>query len=182
MTADTPEYLFWLDLETTGLDKRVDLILEVAAVVTTADLERVVDQYHRVIGAGWGGMFPPKMDDIVREMHLSSGLLDEVGASDYHDLTVSSGLRRFADLYPGAYLAGSGVHFDRGFLEQKWPRTLNSLHYRNLDVSSLRTFVNLYAPHAAYEPKKAHRAMDDVQDAVAELRHYRAALAAEVTV
>ena len=175
MSGDAPTHLAWLDFETTGLEPKTHLPLEAAVIVTTVNL----DEVHRYEAAAnsWRGrgisLF--RMDDIdpaVKAMHEDSGLFDALG--DGHPwLDIARALTAITKRYEGAYLAGSGVHFERVWLREWAPHTLEHLHYRNLDVSPLRTFCALYAPEAKYEPAKAHRAMADVEDAIAELRHYR---------
>ena len=172
-SSNAPEHLFWLDIETTGLNRAFHDIVEIAAVVTTPDLDEVAT-FARVVKpwVGWEN----RINDFVLDMHTRTGLLTEI-PDGTPDPEVARQLAEFAGDHKGAYLAGSGVHFDRAFIEHKWrPSPLAPLHYRHFDVSTLRTFVKLYAPDAVYEQKNTHRAMDDVQDAIAELRHYRAML------
>jgi oligoribonuclease len=166
------EYLFWLDLETSGLKPTYDVPLELAVIVTDTALEPTL--WHHSVAWPWHSEKPyQEMDDVVREMHAKSGLLADMQEHGRSWASISRDLASLTEQFPGAYLAGSGVHFDRAFLSYWAPNALKPLHYRNLDVSTLRTFVNLYNPDAVYTPAKAHRAMVDVEDAIAELRHYR---------
>lgn len=170
--SDAPTHLLWLDIETTGLEPFVDVILEVAAVVTTADLSEIVDTFHAVV------RHPqlPSMAPVVEEMHSTSGLFDDLPQGRKEQDAVEEFAAFVAD-HPGAYLAGSGVHFDRRFVTLAWGAdVLEPLHYRHVDVSTLRTFCKVYAPDKVYPAKKAHRAQDDVADAIDELRHYRRVL------
>lgn len=183
-----PDYpaLYWLDLETTGLDLDEALVLEVAVVVTTPDLDRVLDTLHAVVG--W-----PRHDveramayeddpEAVHAMHTRNGLLADVARVHNADDRVHSyehrvldAMRDIAEAHPGALLAGSGVaRFDRPLLALQAPTVLAPLHYRELDVSTLRTYVQLYHPDVPrYHKSDGHRAVSDVHDAIAELRHYR---------
>lgn len=170
---DAPTHLFWLDLETSGLNPHRDVPLEVAAIVTTVGLVEEGRDWQVISWPDASHSPLHRMTDDVEAMHQKSGLLDDIGGSVVRWRDAREQLARFAAYYPGAYLAGSGVHFDRAFLSVWAPEVLAPLHYRNLDVSTLRTFAKLYQPGAAYKPAKAHRAMADVHDAIAELRHYR---------
>lgn len=173
MTA--PDRLCWLDLETSGLDPTRHLILEFAAVVTDADLVELASVQAVV---GWPvPILRESADPTADRMHEASGLWAEVAASDLSSPEAEHQLAELvAEHAPGAPLAGSGVHFDRAFLAVRMPSVLDLVHYRNVDVSTIRTLTRMWAPDLAAEVESPHRAMPDVLAAVAELRRYRTAL------
>jgi oligoribonuclease len=169
------EHLLWLDIETTGLNKHADLVLEVAAVVTTPDDPRVdLDRFHCVIGS-WAVQRPPPMENFVRQMHRGTGLLNALGDGISETVAIMQ-FRDFVDHWgyqSTVYLAGSGILFDRDFLTHQWGDDLFAeLHYRYMDVSVLRTFTRWHAPVHTYEPHKEHRAMRDLDDSRREYRRY----------
>jgi oligoribonuclease len=169
------EYLLWLDIETTGLDKHADLVLEVAAVVTTPHDPRVdLDRFHCVIGS-WAGQRPPRLQRTVTDMHRATGLLAKLGEGISETVAILQ-FRDFVDhwgLQSTVYIAGSGVLFDRDFLTHRWGDDLfDALHYRYMDVSVIRTFTRWHAPVHTYEPRKEHSAMRDVDESRREYARY----------
>lgn len=169
--------LCWVDLETTGLDPGRDAVLEVACVITTADLDEVA-RWQTVVRPP---AHMPTLCDQVRSMHTRSGLLDALAGGAPFD-AAAGGLLDFlrAHLPEGAVpLAGSSVHFDRAFMRQRLPDAEAWLHYRNVDVSTVKELVRRWAPTLLDEvpaDEVAHRAMPDVLASIAELDRYRAAL------
>jgi oligoribonuclease len=176
--TDPGDRLVWMDFETTGLNPRRDAILEVACLVTELDLTPV--------DAGISFVCSPDdlagitMDEIVHAMHTQNGLLAEVARSE-HDLDlVERRVREYVEWHcptPRTVpLCGSSIAFDRGFLAEHMPDLEAHLHYRNVDVSSVKELARRWFP-AAYSrlPVLAskHRAMPDVLASIAELRFYR---------
>jgi oligoribonuclease len=179
MTMEQP--LVWIDLEMTGLDPDVDVIIEIATIVTDGQLDRVEAGPDLLI-------VPPasalaQMDDIVRTMHTRSGLLD---ALQHADCTVAEAeaetlafVRAHVPDPAIAPLAGNSVHADRMFLRRYMPTLEAHLHYRNVDVSTLKELVRRWRPRLLEEaPEKSerHRALDDITESIEELRFYREAL------
>jgi oligoribonuclease len=173
--ASTPEDehppIVWCDVETTGLSHEWDQVLEVAFVVTDSDLE-ILGAYTEVVH--WPELV--SMKPVVREMHTRTGLLDEVymggkALSEISDEVIAF-LKRNAvtDRSP---LAGSTVHFDRGFIKRDMPEVLAMIHYRNLDVSSLKELIKRWHPGAEWKKADRHRALPDILDSIKELNHYR---------
>lgn len=168
--------LVWIDLEMTGLDPETDAILEIAAIVTDGRLDEVAEGPDLVIHADEAAL--QGMVDVVREMHESSGLTEAVRRSK---TTVREAERRVLDFVrayvpePGtAPLAGNSVHADRAFLRRHMPDLASWLHYRNVDVSTLKELVRRWYPGVELPDKgSAHRALADIRESIEELRHYR---------
>jgi len=179
MSART-ERVVWIDCEMTGLDLVNDALIEVAALVTDFDLN--------VIGEGIDVIIKPpaealeQMVDFVRTMHTSSGLLRELE----HGVTLAEAeqqvLAYVAASCPSGSrppLGGNTVATDRSFLARDMPELEGFLHYRNVDVSSIKELARRWFPRAYYaSPAKRgnHRALADIQESIEELRYYREAV------
>ncbi len=171
--------LVWVDCEMTGLDLGSDLLIEVAALVTDSELNVLGDGIDVVIGATAEQL--TRMPDVVREMHASSGLTEEVLAST---VTLQEAEHKVLDYVrsqvaePGkAPLCGNSIGTDRGFLARDMAALDGYLHYRIVDVSSVKELARRWYPRAYYNsPKKGggHRALADILESVEELRYYRA--------
>ena len=171
--------LVWIDCEMTGLDLAVDELVEVAVVVTDFDLNPVHEGFSIVIRpdqSAWDGM-----GDFVRTMHLESGLAAEVpdGVSladaEYAVLEYILGLVPETQQAP---LAGNTIGTDRAFLAKFMPRVDAHLHYRSIDVSSIKELVRRWFPRIYFHaPAKhgGHRALADILESIRELRYYRLA-------
>lgn len=169
-----PTKLLWVDLEMTGLDPRQDVILEVAAEVTNFDFqtlanyEALVQQPREVVVErmqqnSWWADFPANRDEFVAK--LDSGKPSEQVERELIQLIEE----HFGD--EPAVLAGNSIHNDRQFIRQWWPALDRTLHYRMLDVSAWKVFMQgRYG--VKFEKKEAHRAFDDIQASIAELQHY----------
>ena len=172
--------LVWIDCEMTGLDLGADALIEVAALVTDFDLN--------VLGDGVDVIIKPtdealaQMDDFVRTMHTSSGLLDElahgVGMADA-EAQVLAYVRSQCPEGSRPPLAGNTVATDRAFLARDMTTLESFLHYRIVDVSSIKELARRWYPRAYFSaPAKSgnHRALADIQESIEELRYYRAAV------
>jgi oligoribonuclease len=169
--------LVWIDCEMTGLDLVRDALIEVAVLVTDGDLN--------VLGEGVDLVIRPpaeateQMSDVVRRMHTTSGLIDQlvVGVTlEYANARVLSYIREHVPEPGRAPLAGNTVHMDRLFLARDLPEVESWLHYRNVDVSSIKELVRRWYPRVYFaSPQKTgnHRALGDIQDSIDELRYYR---------
>ena len=168
--------LVWLDMEMSGLDADTCRILEIATVVTDADLNVIaegpdiaVHQPESLIAA---------MDQWNRTHHGESGLIDQVRASTVSEEEAERRVLEFLRrrVAPGASpLCGNSVHQDRLFLRRYMPHLEAFLHYRNVDVSSIKELVRRWYPSVEIPSKrKAHRALDDIFESIEELRFYRA--------
>jgi len=170
--------LVWLDLEMTGLDVERHTIVEIACIVTDSELTPLDDGIDIVIHQDADAM--AQMDDFVRKMHTKSGLLPEIAASD---VSLDTARARALDYVrshvaaPGtAPLCGNSIGTDRRFLDRYMHDLDTYLHYRSIDVSSLKELCRRWYPETySKRPGKAeqHRALDDVRESIAELRFYR---------
>jgi oligoribonuclease len=167
--------LVWIDLEMTGLDPEKDVILEIATIVTDGFLEIEAEGPNTAIH------YPEEvlqgMDEWSRAHHQESGLTDRVRAST-HD--PGSAERMTLEFLAGrcqegeSPLCGNSVWQDRRFLIKYMPRLEAFLHYRNIDVSSIKELVQRWYPSlSAYEKQKAHLALSDIKESINELRYYR---------
>jgi oligoribonuclease len=165
-----------MDLEMTGLDPDRCAILEIATLVTDQDLEVVAEGPDLVIRAGEAEL--ATLSDWSREHFGKSGLLDRARASTV--TTAEAEERTLAFLREhcragGSPLCGNSVHMDRHFLWRRMRRLHDFLHYRNLDVSTVKELLRRWYPGRFAPPAKteSHRALEDVRESVAELRYYR---------
>jgi len=174
------ELMVWVDCEMTGLDLETDELVEVAALVTDAELNVLGDGLDLVIKPSAAAL--DQMGDFVRNMHQSSGLLAELDTgltvAEAEELTLDY-LRQFVTEPRKAPLAGNSIGTDRAFLARRMPALEAFVHYRNVDVSSFKELVRRWYPRVYYaSPAKSgnHRALADVQESIEELRYYREAV------
>jgi oligoribonuclease len=178
MSDGPADRLVWIDCEMTGLDLGADLLIEVAALVTDSDLNVLGEGVDVVIGATREQL--DRMPDVVRDMHAASGLTDEVLSSE---VTLQDAEQRvlayIKELVPEpnkAPLCGNSIATDRGFLSRDMPELDGWLHYRMVDVSSVKELARRWYPRAYFNaPKKGggHRALADIRESVQELAYYR---------
>lgn len=172
--------IVWMDMEMSGLDPDRDRILEVAVLVTDGDLEIVaegpnliVHQSDQVLGS---------MDEWNTRHHGQSGLTQRVSESTIDEAQASAALLEFLSEHTEkkrAPLAGNSIHQDRRFVARYLPEVEDWLHYRNIDVSTIKELALRWYPKAyAGRPTKKgnHRAMDDLMESIEELKYYRNAL------
>lgn len=173
---DAPAPLVWIDMEMSGLDPEACAILEVAVLITNGELEEiaegpdvVIQQPKAVIDA---------MDDWNTKHHGESGLIARVAASQVTLEAAEEQVLAFvaAHTKQGASpLCGNSVHQDRAFIARYMPRLNAHLHYRNVDVSTLKELVRRWYPDVPIPQKReAHRALSDIRESLEELRYYRA--------
>jgi oligoribonuclease len=166
-----------MDLEMTGLDPDVHTIVEIATVVTDDDLNVVAEGPDLVVRASNGQL--AAMDEVVRVMHTRSGLLVAVEASTVDLDEAGRATLEFLKTHisPGSTpLCGNSIGTDRRFLAKWLPEVDQYLHYRSVDVSTVKELARRWYPQAAAEqPKKvgSHRALDDILESIEELRYYR---------
>jgi oligoribonuclease len=173
--------LVWIDCEMTGLELGHDLLIEVAVLVTDSELTILDEGIDIVISAPAEKL--EAMLPVVREMHASSGLDAEVLASTVTlqeaERQVLAYVKRFVPESGKAPLCGNSIATDRGFLARDMPELDAWLHYRMIDVSSIKELSRRWYPRAYYQsPKKGggHRALADIRESVAELAYYRKAV------
>lgn len=180
VTTNTADRLVWLDCEMTGLDLDHDELVEIACVVTEADLTPLDDGVSFVIKASDVAM--AHMAEIVQKMHTESGLLPEIPEGIDVERAQSLVLEYVRSHVPTprkAPLCGSSIYVDRGFLAKHMPDLDAHLHYRVVDVSSIKELVRRWYPKTYYaSPPKTgnHRALGDTLDSIAELAYYRQAV------
>ena len=173
--------LAWIDLEMTGLDPARHTIVEIACLITDDDLALIEEGPDLVVSATPEQL--ADMDDVVRAMHTRSGLLADIEASS---LTLAEAgaqtlafLQRHIPQPRTVPLAGNSIGTDRRFLAQQLPEIEDYLHYRSVDVSTVKELCRRWRPEvykAAPAKKGGHRALQDIRESVAELAYYRAAL------
>jgi oligoribonuclease len=170
--------LAWMDLEMTGLDPDRHVIVEIATLITDDNLELVAEGPDLVIHQ------PPEamalMDDYVREMHTRSGLLALIEGSTISAAEAAAETLTFLRTHiPEAStvpLCGNSIGTDRRFLAKWFPEIEDYLHYRSVDVSTIKELTKRWNPEALTKaPRKArgHRALDDIRESLTELRFYR---------
>jgi oligoribonuclease len=170
--------LVWIDCEMTGLDLRSDRLIEIAALVTDADLNVIGEGIDVVIHADDEAL--DNMVEVVARMHKSSGLTEEVRASTVDlaaaEQMVMDYIRTHVKAAKTAPLAGNSIATDRGFIARDMPTLDDYLHYRMIDVSSIKELCRRWYPKIYYgQPDKglAHRALADIEESIRELRYYR---------
>ncbi|HJK95906.1 MAG TPA: oligoribonuclease [Polyangiaceae bacterium LLY-WYZ-14_1] len=178
MANDRDDRIVWLDMEMTGLDPEQDRILEVAVLVTDGQLRLVAEGPDLVLHQS--DALLAGMDDWNRRHHSRSGLVDKVKASTLDEAAAEAEILAFLREHctPGkAPLAGNSIHQDRRFIRKGMPQLDTFLHYRMIDVSSIKELVKRWMPEvyqAAPGKNDVHRALDDIRESLAELAHYRA--------
>ncbi len=169
-----PTKLLWVDLEMTGLDAQKDVILEVAAEITDfnfktlASYEAIVQQPQKTVVERmqkniWWKDYPANRDEFIRKTAVGKP------SAQVEQELVDLIEQQFGD--EPAVLAGNSIHNDRKFIEHWWPGLDLKLHYRMLDVSSLKIFMQ-GAHGVEFEKKEVHRAFDDIQASIAEWQYY----------
>ena len=178
--ASENDRLVWIDCEMTGLDLAIDEIVEIAVIVTDFEL-RVLDPGFQIVIKPDDSALA-NMNEFVTNMHRSSGLLEEipngVSLAEAEFLALEY-IQRFVPLQGKAPLAGNTIGTDRMFLAKYMPRIDRWLHYRNVDVSSVKELSRRWYPKAYFQaPAKRgnHRALADIQESIEELRYYREAV------
>jgi oligoribonuclease len=171
------ENLVWIDCEMTGLNPETDCLVEVAVVITNSELELLDEGLDVVIKPrpeSWNNM-----SEFVRNMHTESGLINEVenGLSlEDAEQVILDYVKRFVPNAKEAPLAGNTIGTDRMFLNKYMPQLDQHLHYRNIDVSSIKELTRRWYPRVYFQlPKKdgGHRALADILESIQELRYYR---------
>lgn len=178
MASENPP-LIWIDCEMTGLSLDDDALVEIAVLVTDADLNVLGDGVDVVIATSAEKL--EGMRDEVRTMHTESGLLEKipngVSLSQAEEMVIK--YLKAHTVSGKSPLAGNSVGMDRNFIARDMPRLNEYLHYRTIDVSSIKELARRWYPKVYFNaPKKTgnHRALGDIQDSIEELRYYRSSI------
>jgi oligoribonuclease len=178
--ASHADLLVWIDCEMTGLDITIDELVEVAVVITNYDLEPLDPGFSIVIKpdrTAWDNM-----GQFVRAMHTESGLINEIASGVSladAEYAVNEYILRFVPTPQSAALAGNTIGTDRTFLAKYMPRVDSHLHYRSIDVSSIKELSRRWFPRVYFNaPSKdgGHRALADIRESIRELEYYRKAV------
>ena len=179
MATELP-HLIWIDCEMTGLDLATDALVEIAVLVTDSELNVIGEGVDVVIHETQGQL--DAMNDFVKNMHTASGLITQIPSG----ISVSAAEEKILEYLqasgtePGkSPLAGNSVSVDRNFIARDMPKLNEYLHYRTIDVSSIKELARRWQPKtyfASHAKTGNHRALGDIQDSIAELAYYRTAL------
>src|SRR3954468_3766210 len=176
MLAKSDQNLIWLDCEMTGLDPEVDRLIEIAVIVTGPDLTPRIE--GPVFAIHQSDEQLDKMDSWNKGTHGKSGLTDRVKASTVTEQQAEAELIAFLSKYVPkgtSPLCGNTIGQDRRFLVKYMPRLEAFVHYRNLDVSTLKELARRWKPaaYSSFKKQQAHTALADVHESIEELAHYR---------
>jgi oligoribonuclease len=163
------EYMVWIDCEMTGLNLDVDELVEVAVIITDSELNAVHEGFDIVINPSQAAL--DNMGEFVTNMHTTSGLIEETQVLAYINEHVPEGQK--------PPMCGNSIGTDRAFIVRYMPNVDARLHYRNIDVSSLKELARRWYPRVYFNsPSKdgGHRALADIQESIRELDYYRQAL------
>lgn len=178
--SDKLDRLVWIDCEMTGLDPQIDELVEIATVVTDANLTILDEGLDLIIKPSKTAF--DHMNDFVTAMHTRSGLIDEFATglplAEAERKTIDY-VKQFVPEAGTAPIAGNTIGTDRMFLARWMPDLDHYLHYRNIDVSTLKELSRRWYPRAYFhapEKKGGHRALADIRESIQELRYYREAV------
>ena len=173
-----PDVLVWLDMEMTGLDPDRERIIELAMILTTGELEEIARGPELVIHQD--DALLAAMDDWNKSHHGASGLVERVRAATTSEAEADAQVIAFINAHVPAkerpVLAGNSIHQDRRFVRRYLPELDKRLHYRMVDVSTIKELARRWYPEiVAKQPakKETHRALDDIRESIDELRFYR---------
>ena len=171
-----PQNLVWIDLEMTGLSPENDVIIEIATVMTDSQLN--ILEEGPVIAVHQSLKRLMEMDEWNTRTHTESGLVKRVRESDHDEARAETETLEFISRYVGpgqSPLCGNSICQDRRFLANYMPKLESYLHYRNLDVSSIKELMVRWRPELleGFSKVGTHQAMDDIRESIAELQYYR---------
>ena len=172
---DKDKRLIWVDMEMTGLDPDSDRVIEIATIVTSLDLDILAE--GPVIAIHQSDDVLAQMDEWNTRTHTGSGLVERVRSSNVSEQAAADATLAFLAEWvpPGASpMCGNSICQDRRFMARHMPDLESFFHYRNLDVSTLKIWMQRWRPDIPAAPKKgAHQALEDIRESIEELRHYR---------
>jgi oligoribonuclease len=167
--------LVWIDMEFTGLDPRIHVVLEIACIITDSYLN--IQKQGPDIAIHYGADILGKMDEWNKTHHFRSGLLEKVKKSGETNESAENKMLTFISTYcerKTALMCGNSIYQDRYFLKIHMPRIDAFLHYRNIDVSTVKELCHRWFPGIPrFAKKKHHRALDDIRESIAELEYYK---------
>ncbi len=166
--------LVWMDLEMTGLDPKENKIIEVATVITDRNLQIIAESEVFAIHRSEDEL--ARMDEWNIKTHSSSGLIERVRKSSITDSICEEKILDFIKQYVPertSPLCGNSIWQDRRFLIEYMPTLEHYLHYRNIDVSTIKELVRLWKPELKYIKKERHEALSDIKESIEELKFYR---------
>ncbi len=171
-----PDNLIWLDLEMTGLDSENDRIIEIATIVTDAELNTLAE--GPVLAIHQGEEVLAKMDEWNQRTHGGSGLLQRVRESTVDEAQATALTLGFLEQYQykgKSPMCGNSICQDRRFLARYMPDLEAFFHYRNLDVSTLKELARRWQPaiYSGFKKANSHQALDDIRESIGELQYYR---------
>ena len=174
--AKDPNALVWIDLEMTGLIPERDRIIEIATIITDSNLEIVAE--GPVIAVHQSDHLLSSMDEWNTRTHNETGLVERVKTSSHTEEDAELETLKFIQQHvpkKKSPLCGNSICQDRRFLYRYMPRLEAWMHYRNLDVSSIKELASRWRPEIrdAFDKRNTHRALDDIRESIQELRHYR---------
>ncbi len=175
-SSSNENHLIWLDMEMTGLDPDNDRIIEVAIVVTDANLETIAEAPVLVVHQSDAVL--DGMDSWNKGTHGRSGLIDKVKASTLNEANVEAAMIEFLKKYvpkSKSPMCGNSICQDRRFMARSMPKLEAFFHYRNLDVSTLKELCKRWKPEvaAAFKKHQKHEALADIYESIDELKYYR---------
>ncbi len=167
--------LVWIDLETTGLSIKKDKIIEIAVLITDTQLN-LLDEKGYVAFVNITDKDIALMDDIVKEMHTKNGVIDMCKKSSFTIEDIDKGAVEYISKFVQkneAPLCGNNIAFDRSFIEYNMPLLVDYLHYRNIDVTTIKQLSQIWRNDVCKKTDSTHEAMDDIKESIEELRHYK---------
>lgn len=173
--SQTIDKLVWIDLETTGLSLKKDKIIEIGILVTDTQLNLLDD-------SGYVGYVKiteedvSQMNDIVKEMHTKNGLIEKCKKSLLTVKDIDKGAVEYITKFvqrKEAPLCGNNIAFDRSFIEYNMPLLTDYIHYRNIDVTSIKQLSKIWRNDIYIKKDSTHEALDDIKESVEELRYYK---------
>lgn len=175
MNKDKETNLVWLDLEMTGLDLEEDRITEIACLVTNEDLE-IIEEGPEIIINQPAELFD-RSDPFLVETFIDSGFVDKMKESDYTEIEAEDEILTFIKKHVSknkSPLCGNSVYMDRMFINRYMKKLNDYLHYRLIDVSTIKNLALRWYPDLPkFEKSETHRAMEDIKESIEELKYYR---------